>query len=84
MARAHSQRAGNLYGDVTGTENDPEEDEKGVNVADNCKQPTRNPVGGSHVWGNKNVPTSALSTLGIPGGAAGRLTKQATTLPAEG
>ena len=44
----------------------------------------RNPVGVSHGWGNENAPTSTPSTLGIPGGATRRFTKQATTLPTEG
>ena len=64
--------------------NEPKEDEEEENAAGNRKQPARTPVGGSHSWGNENVPTSAPSTLGITGGAAGRFTTQATTLPAEG
>ena len=46
--------------------------------------PERNPVGVSHGWGNENAPTSTPSTLGIPGGATRRFTKQATTLLREG
>ena len=40
--------------------------------------------GGGHGWGNENAPASAPCTLGIPGGAAGSLTKHATKSPAEG
>ena len=64
--------------------NEPEEDEEEEYVAGNYKQPERNPVRRSHGWGNENTPTSAPSTMGIPGGATGRFTKQATTLPTEG
>ena len=84
MARAHSQRAGDLSRYAMGTANDPDEDEEEENAAGNSKQPERNHVGGSHGWGNESVPTSASSMLGIPGGSARRLTKQATMLPAEG
>ena len=83
MTRACSQRAGNLARYATGMSNEPKEDEQEENAAGNFKHPERSPIGGSHGWGNKNVPTLAPSTLGIPGGAAGRFTKQATTLPAE-
>ena len=34
--------------------------------------------------GNGSAPASVPRTLGIPGGADGRLTQQATMLPAEG
>ena len=79
--RARSQMAGNLPGYATGTANKPEEDDEEENAAGNRKQPARKPVRGSHAWGNENAPTSALCTLGIPGGAARRFTKQATTFP---
>ena len=82
-ARAHLQRAGNLDGYVTGMANKTDEYEEEENAAGNCKQPARNPVGGSHGWGNENAPTSAPRTMGIPGGAAGSFTKQASKLPAE-
>ena len=78
------QRAGNLAEYKTGKANNPKEDGEEEKAVENRKQPARNPVGGSHGWGNENEPTSAPSTLGITGGAAGRLTKQGTTLPAEG
>ena len=77
------QRAGNLAGYATGTANDPEEDEEEENAAENRKQTARNPVGGSHGWGKENAPISAPSMMGVPGGEAGRLTKQATALPEE-
>ena len=80
-ARARSERSGNLAGYATGIENDTEEHKEEENAAGNRKQPARNPVRGSHGWGNENEPTSAPSTLGIHVGAAGRFTKQATTLP---
>ena len=78
------QKAGDLSGYATGAANDPKEDEEEENAADNCKQPARNPVGGSHGWGKENAPMSDRGTLDIPGGAAGRLTKQTATLPTEG
>ena len=62
----------------------PKEDEEKENPAVNHKQPARKPVRGSHGWGKDNAPMSPPSTLGITRGAEGRLTKQATTLPAEG
>ena len=64
--------------------NDLKEEDDEENEASNFKKPVRNPVRGSHGWGNENTPTSTPSTQGIPRGAAGRFTKQATTLPAEG
>ena len=67
-----------------GLANEPEEDEEEENAAGNRKQPERNPVGGNQGWENENTPTSAPSMLGIHRGAAGRFTKQATTLPEEG
>ena len=67
-----------------GIANEPKEYEEEENTTGNHKQPTRNPVGGSHGGGKKNAPTLAPSTLGIHGGAAGIFTKQTTTLPAEG
>ena len=48
MARARSQRAGNLAGNATGTAKDPKKDEEEENTAGNRKHPSRNPVGGSH------------------------------------
>ena len=63
--------------------NNPEEDEEEEYEAGNCKQSERNPVGGIHVWGNENAPTSAPSMLGIPGGATGRFTKQETIFSTE-
>ena len=83
-ARARPERAGNLAGYATGIANEPEEEEEKEYAARNYKQPTRNPVGGNQVWENENNPTSAPSMLGIHGRAAGRFTKQATTLPEEG
>ena len=83
-ARARLERAGNLSGYATGIAKDPKEDDEEENAAGNRKQPARNPVGGSHGWGNENAPTLSPSTLGIHGGAVGRFTKQATTLPVEG
>ena len=74
---------GNLAGYATGIANKPKEDEEGENASGNRKNLERNPVRGSHGWGNENAPTSAPSMLGIHGGAAGRFTKKATTLPAE-
>ena len=65
-----------------GTENEREEDEEEENAAGNHKQPASNPVGGGHGWGNESAPTSSPRTLGITRGADGRLTKQATALPA--
>ena len=64
--------------------NYPKEDKEEEYAAGNLKQLERNPVRGSHGWGNENALTSAPRKLGIPGGAAGRFTKQATTFPAEG
>ena len=83
-AWARSQRAENLAGHATGTANEREEDEEEENAAGNRKQPARNPVGGGHGWEKESAPTLAPRMLGIPGGAAGRLTKQATTLPVGG
>ena len=82
-ARSRLQRSENLDRYATGMANDPEEDEETENLAGNAKQLVRNPVGGSNGWETENSPTLAPSTLGIPGGAAGRFTKQATTLPSE-
>ena len=64
--------------------NDPKEEEEEEYAAGNIKQLESNPVGGSHGWGNENALTLSPSTLGIYGGAEGRFTKQATTLPTEG
>ena len=83
VARARLVRAGNQVGYATGIANKPGEDEEEENAAGNHKQPSSNPVGVSHGWGNENAPTSASRTLGIHGGAAGRFTKYATTLLAE-
>ena len=82
-ARARSQRSKNMAGYATGMTNEPKEDEEEENAAGNHKQLARNPVRGVHGRENENAPTSSPSTLGIPRGAAGRFTKQATTLPAE-
>ena len=49
-ARERLKRVGNMAGYVTGDANEPEEEEEEKNVTGNCKQPARNPVGGSHVW----------------------------------
>ena len=84
MARERSQRAENLAGYATGTANDLEEDEEEDNASGNRKQPARNPAGGGHGWGNENAPILSPHTLVIPVGAAGRLTKKATMLLAEG
>ena len=73
--------------------NERAEDEVEGNAAGNSMQPARNPgeqargevktiFEGGNGWGNKSVPTSALRTLGIPGGTARRRTQQATLLPA--
>ena len=78
------ERAGNLAGYATGLLNEPKEEEEEEYAARNRKQPARNPIGGNQGWENENEPTSAPSTLGIHGGAAGRFTKQATTLLEEG
>ena len=83
--RGHaSERVGNLARYATVIVNVPKEDEEEENAAGNRKQPARNPVGGNQGWEKENAPTSAPITLGINGGAAGRFTKQATTLPVEG
>ena len=82
--RSRLQRAGNLSGNATGAANEPREEEKEDNVEGNHNHPVRDPVGGSHSWGNRNAPNSTPHTLGIPGGVSGRITKQATTFPAEG
>ena len=84
VARACSERAGNLARYTTGMANEPEEDEEEEYTAGNCKQPERNPVGVSHGWGNEIAPTSAPITMGVTGGATGRFTKQAIMLPTEG
>ena len=73
--------AGNLSGYATVISNKPKEEEEEEYAAGNHKQPARNPVGGNQGWENENEPTLVPSTLGIYGGAAGRFTKQATTLP---
>ena len=93
--RACSQRAGNLAKRATGKANKREEDEADGNAAGNHTQSTRNPVeqatgevktifGGGHGWGNEIAPKLDPHTLGITGGAAGRLTQQAKKLPAGG
>ena len=68
---------------MTGAANDPKEDEGEENTAGNRMRLARDPVGGSHGREHENFPTSVPRTLGILGGAAGRLTKQATTLSEE-
>ena len=83
-ARARSQRAGNLDGYATGITNKLEEYGEEENAAGNFKQLARNPVGGSHGWVNENALMSPPSMMGILRGAAGRFTKQVTTLPVEG
>ena len=83
-ARSRLERAGNLAGYATGLLKEPKEEEEEEYAARNRKQPARNPIGGNQGWENENEPTSAPSTLGIHGGAAGRFTKQATTLLEEG
>ena len=83
-ARASSERAGNLVGYATGLGNEPEEEEEKKFAAGNLKQPARNPVGGNQGLENENEPTLDQSTLEIHGGAAGRFTKQVTTLLEEG
>ena len=65
-SRAHSQKAGNLAGYVTGVANDPKEEEDEENAAGNCKQLARDPVWGSHGCGNENAPTSDPSLWGFP------------------
>ena len=82
--RSRLQRAGNLDWHVTGTVSEREEEKIDRNVEGNCSQPARNHVGGVHGWGNENAPSSAPRTLGIPRGADGRLTQQATKLSVEG
>ena len=82
-ARARSHGAGNLYGHVTATANEIEEEKEEKNTAGNCKQPARNPVRGGYGWVNENAPMSAPLTLGIPWGADRSLTKQETVFPAE-
>ena len=78
------EREGNLDGYTTGLSNEPEEEEEEEYAAGNRKHPARKPVRGNQGWENEIEPTSDTSTLGIHGGAAGRFTKQATTLPEEG
>ena len=52
VARARSERAGNLAGYAMGLENEPKEYEEEENKAGNHKQLERNPFRGSHGWGN--------------------------------
>ena len=49
-ARARLQRARNMAGYVTGTANDPEEEEEEKNSEGNRKQLATNPIGGSRGW----------------------------------
>ena len=83
VKRERSEMAGNLAMYATGISKDPREEKEEENAVGNHKQPARNPVGGSHVWGNENAPTFARSTLGIHGGAEGGFTKHATKFSTE-
>ena len=56
VARACSEKAGNLAGYATGMANKPGEDEEEEYAEGNCKKPERNPIGISHGWGNENAP----------------------------
>ena len=56
-AGARSQRAGKLAGYATWMANDLKEEDDEENEASNFKKPVRNPVRGSHGWGNENAPT---------------------------
>ena len=67
MARACLQRAWKISEYTMGTANKPTEDKEEENVSGNCKQLARNPVWGSHSWGNENAPMLAPCTLGIHG-----------------
>ena len=89
------QRAGNLAGHVTGTENERKEEEAKDNLARNCTQRARKPVEqatgevetifvGVNGWGNESAPPLAAHTMGITGDAAVMITQQATTFPAGG
>ena len=53
-ARARSQRARIMAGYLTGTANNPKEEEEEINTEGNCKQPLTNPIGGSRGWGKKS------------------------------
>ena len=95
LARARSQRAGNLSRHAKGTANEREEDGAEENAARNLTHPARNPVqqatgevetifGGGNGWGNGSAPPLAPHTLGIPKGAAVMIKQQATKLPEGG
>ena len=58
------QRAGDLAGYATGMANDPKEDKEEENMAGNCKQPARNPVGGSHGWAEESVTRACSQRAG--------------------
>ena len=62
--RARSQRAGNLDGYVTGTANEPEDDEEEGNAAGNRKQTGRNPVGGSNDWAEESAARACSQRVG--------------------
>ena len=87
MARARSEKRGNIAGCGTGISNKPEEEEEKEEEEEytvgNRKHLARHPVGENQDWENENEPTLGPSTLGIHGGRAGRFTKQGTTLPKE-
>ena len=67
MARARSERVGNLAVYAMGLSNEPEEDEEKEYAEGNHKHPARNPVGVNQGRENENEPTLAPSTLGIHG-----------------
>ena len=70
MARARSQRGGNLAGYATGTANNPEEDKEEENAEGNHKQPARNPVGISHGWAEYNAAKACSQRTGNLSGYA--------------
>ena len=63
VARACSEKRGNLAGYATGLSNEPEEEEEEEYAAGIHKQPERNPVRGNKGWENENDPTLDPSTL---------------------
>ena len=55
---------------MTGTENEPNEDDNEENVAGNRKQPARNPVVGSHGRAEESAVRSHLQRVGNLAGCA--------------
>ena len=79
VARARSQRAGNLTKHASGTVDEREGEEIEDNAEGKCSHPSRYCVEqatgevdtifrGGDVWGNNSVLLSALHTLGVLGG----------------